>query len=120
MACDRVGVMLDALLAIPVPDGYTSAYRERHDIVIDHTFRAVTISPPGVDVATFTFGAPGTYAYITVNDDSDTYAIQVSATDVGYHVQSAGHVVAFNTAEAAVECALVEIRGHLLRQQRGW
>jgi hypothetical protein len=119
MACDRLGVMLDALLAIPVPDGYTRVYRERHDTVINHTFRAVTISPPGVDVDTFTFGTPGAYAYITVND-SDTYAIQVSATKVGYHVQSAGHVVAFSTAEAAVVCALFEIRGHLLRQERGW
>jgi hypothetical protein len=120
MACDRVGALLDALLTIPIPDGYASTYRECHDTVIDHTFRAVTISPPGVDVDTFAFGTPGAYAYITVNDDCDTYAIQISATDVGYHLQSAGHVVAFSTAQAAVECALFEIRSHLLRQQRGW
>lgn len=120
MAFDRVGVMLDALLAIPVPDGYTGVYRERHDTVIDHTFRAVTISPPGVDVDTFTFGVPGAYAYLTVNDGSDTYMVGVSATDVGYNVQSAGHVVAFTTAEAAVRCAVDQIRGHLRSQERGW
>ena len=120
MSHDPVGVMLDALLAIPVPDGYTSVYRERHDTVIDHIYRGVTISPAGVDVDTFRFGTPGAYAHISVDDAGDTYTVEVLATDVGYHVQSAGHVVAFDTAEAAVRCAVDEIRGHLRRQERGW
>ncbi|WP_432830812.1 hypothetical protein [Dactylosporangium sp. CA-092794] len=120
MTDDHVGVMLDAVLAIAVPDGYTSVYRERHDTVINHTFRAVTVSPPGVDVDTFRFGTPGAYAAITVNDSGDTYAVEVMSTNVGYHVQRAGHVVAFTTADAAVCCAIGEIRDHLLRQQRGW
>ena len=42
--------MLDALLAIPVPDGYTSVYRQRYDAMLDHTFRDVTISPDGLVV----------------------------------------------------------------------
>src|SRR5215471_9650960 len=105
MPHDHVGVMLDALLAIPVPDGYTSAYRERHDPVIDHTFRDVVIAPDGVDVATFTFATPGAYAHISVDEGGDTYTVGVFARDVGYHVQSAGHVVAFTTAAEAVRCA---------------
>lgn len=48
MPHDHVGVMLDALLAIPVPDGYTSVYRQRYDAMLDHTFRDVTISPDGL------------------------------------------------------------------------
>ncbi len=120
MTHDHVGVMLDALLAVPVPDGFTSAYRERHDTVIDHTFRDVTISPDGLDVSTFTFGTPGAYAHISVDSSGDTYTVGVLSTDVGYNVQSAGHVVAFTTAQDAVRCALGEIRGELLRQQRGW
>jgi hypothetical protein len=120
MTDDHVGVMLDALLAIPVPDGYTSVYRERHDTLINHTFRAVTVSPPNVDADTFGFGTPGAYAAITVNDGGDTYAVEVMSTKVGYHVQSAGHVVAFTTAEAAVGRAIDEILDHLLRQERGW
>jgi hypothetical protein len=120
MTHDHVGVMLDALLDLPVPDGYTSVYRERYDDVINHTFRAVTISPPDVDPDTFRFGTPGAYAYLTVNDDGDTYAVQVSATKVGYHVQSAGHAVAFSTADAAVRRAVDQIRGHLREQARGW
>jgi hypothetical protein len=35
-------------------------------------------------------------------------------------VQSAGHVVAFVTAESAVHCAVDQIRGHLREQERGW
>src|SRR5207253_10377889 len=77
---DHVGVMLDALLAVPVPDGYTSVRRDRYDAVLDHTFRDVTISPPGVDVSTFGFGTPGAYAYISVDDGDDTYIVGVFAT----------------------------------------
>ena len=120
MPHDHVGVMLDALLAIPVPDGYTSVYRERHDDVIDHTFRDVTISPDWVDVPTFNFGTPGAYAHITVDESGDTYTVGVFSTHVGYNVQSAGHVVAYTTAHDAVSCALGEIRGQLRRQERGW
>lgn len=120
MTHDHVSVMLDALLDVPVPDGYTSVYHERFDDVINHTYRAVTISPPDVDPDTFRFGTPGAYAYLTVNDDGDTYTVGVWATNVGYHVQSAGHVVAFTTAESAIGCAIGEIRDHLLRQKRGW
>src|SRR5262245_47287474 len=112
--------MLDALLAVPVPAGYTSARRDRYDAVLDRTFRDVTISPDGVDVPTFGFGTPGAYAHISVHDSGDTYTVGVFATDVGYHVQSAGHVVAFTTAQDAVRCAVDEIRGHLTRQERGW
>jgi hypothetical protein len=120
MTDDHTRAMLDALLAIPVPDGYTSAYRERHDQVIDHTYRDVVIAPGGVDVDSFTFGAPGAYAHINVDDSGNIYTVGVFATDVGYTVQSAGHVVAFTIAQDAVSCALGEIRGHLLRQKRGW
>jgi len=120
MTHDHVGVMLDALLTVPIPDGYRSVYRERHDTVIDHTFRDVTISPDGVDVPTFTFGTPGAYAHIRVYDGDDTYTVGVFATDVAYNVQAAGHVVAFTSAEDAVQCAVGEIRGELLRQERGW
>lgn len=120
MTHDHIGVMLDALLAIPVPDGYTSVYRERHDTVIDHTFRDVTISPDRVDVATFTFGSTGAYAHIAVDTSGDTYTVGVFSTRVGYNVQAAGHVVAFTTAQDAVSCALGEIRGELRRQERGW
>jgi hypothetical protein len=120
MTHDHVGVMLAAVLAIPVPDGYTSVYRERYDTVIDHRFRDVVIAPDHVDVATFTFGAPGVYAHIGVDDGGDTYTVGVFSRDVGYNVQAAGHVVAFTTAGEAVRCAVGEIRGQLERQQRGW
>ncbi len=120
MTHDHIGVMLDALLAVPVPDGYTSVYRERRDTAIDHTFRDVTISPDGLDVSTFTFGAPGAYAHIRVDGSGDTYTVGVFATRVGYNVQSAGHVVAFTTAQDAVRCALGEISSELVRQERGW
>ena len=111
--------MLDALLAVPVPDGYTSVRRERYDAVLDYTFRDVTVSPPGVEVSTFRFGTPGAFAHIDV-DDSGTYTVGVFATHVAYHVQSAGHVVRFTTAPDAVRCALDELRGELRRQKRGW
>jgi hypothetical protein len=111
--------MLDALLAVPVPDGYTSVHRERYDAVLDYTFRDVTVSPPGVEVSTFRFGTPGAYAHIGV-DDSGTYTVGVFTTHVAYHVQSAGHVVRFTTAPDAVRCALDELRGELRRQKRGW
>jgi hypothetical protein len=112
--------MLDALLAVAVPAGYTSVYRERHDAVVDATVRKVVISPDGVDVSTFTFGRPGVYAHISVDTGGDTYRVGVFATHVGYTVQSAGHVVAFATAQAAVAGALDEIRGEPRRQERGW
>jgi hypothetical protein len=115
---DHVGLMLEALLAVPVPDGYTSVYRERHDAVIDHIFRDVTIAPAGVEVSTFGFGTPGAYADISVTKTGDSYIVGVHATDVGYHVQSAGHVIAFSTAADAVRCAIDEIRDHLIRQER--
>jgi len=117
---DHVGVMLDALLSAEVPGGYASVRRDRYDVVLDHTFRDVTISPVGVDVATFTFGIPGVYAHICVDSGGDTYTVGVFATDVAYNVQSAGHVVAFTTALDAVACAVGEVRRHLFRQERGW
>ncbi len=120
MTHDHVGVMLAAVLAIPLPDGYTSVYRERHDALIDHTFRDVVIAPDGVDVATFTFGTPGAYADISVDSSGDTYMVGVFSRDVGYNVQSAGYVVAFTTAGDAVRCAIGEIRCELERQQRRW
>lgn len=120
MIHDQVRVMLDAVLVVPVPDGFTMAYRERHDTLLDYTYRDVTISPDGLDVATFAFGTPGVYAYINVNSGGDSYAVGVFATAVGFYVQSAGHAVAFTTAEDAVSCALGEIRGELRRQHRGW
>lgn len=120
MTGEHVRVMLDALLAVPVPDGYSSAYRERHDAVIDTVYRDVVISPDGLDVSTFDFDSPDAYAHISVNDDGDTYTVGVFTTDVAYHVQSAGHVVAFPTAHDAVACAISEIQGALRRQERGW
>ena len=103
-----------------VPDGYTSVRRDRYDAVLDHTFRDVTISPPGVEVSTFGFGTAGVYAHIGVASRGDTYVVGVFATHVAYHVQSAGHVVRFTTAPDAVRCALDELRGELRRQKRGW
>jgi hypothetical protein len=120
MTHDHVRVMLDAVLAVPAPDGFTMAYRERHDTLLNHTFRDVTFSPDGLNVATFAFGTPGAYAHISVDAGGTTYTVGVFATAVGFNVQSAGHVVAFTTAEAAVSCALGEIRAELRRQQRGW
>lgn len=120
MTHDHVRVMLDAVLAVPVPDGFTSAYRERRDALLDHTYRNVTISPADVDVSTFTFGAAGAYAHISVNPCGGAYTVGVLARDVGYNVQCAGRVVAFTSADAAVACALDEIRGELRRQRRGW
>jgi hypothetical protein len=117
---DRVRVMLDALLAVPAPDGYTIARRDRYDPVLDHTFQDVTISPPGVDVSTFGFGTPGAYAHISVDDGGDTYIVGVFANKVAYHVQGAGHVVHFTAAADAVQRAVDELRGELLRQERGW
>ncbi|HLL66477.1 MAG TPA: hypothetical protein VK453_12120 [Micromonosporaceae bacterium] len=114
-----VRVMLDAVLACPVPDGFTSAYRQRHSARFNYTVRDVTISPVGLDVSTFTFGVSGAYAHIGVNH-TNTYTVGVFATDVAYNVQSAGRAVAFTSADDAVRCALDEIRGHLRRQQRGW
>jgi hypothetical protein len=113
---DHIGIMLAALLTVQLPAGFTSTYQERYDPVIEHTFRDVTISPDGVDPTTFRFGTPGAYAYISVADDGDTYHVGVYATRVGYYVQSAGHVVAYTTAEAAVRTAVSEIRGHLPRE----
>ena len=120
MSHDHIGVMLDALMAVALPDGYTHARRDRHDPVIEHTFRDVTISPAAVDPATFTFDTPGAYAHISVEDGGDTYTVGVFATRVGYQVQSAGHVVHFTTAPDAVRCALGHLRVELQSQQRGW
>lgn len=86
----------------------------------DHTFRDVTNKPAGVDPSTFTFGTPGAYAHISVDDGGDTYTVGVFATGVGYQVQSAGQVVHFTTAPDAVRCALGHLRGELQRQQRRW
>ncbi len=119
MTHDHIGVMLDALLAIPVPDGYTRLYRERRDPLIGTTVRDVVISPDGVEVSTFTFGTAGAYAHISVNPSGGTYTVGVFATHVGYHVQSAGHVVAFASAQDAVAGAVSEIRGELRRRERG-
>jgi hypothetical protein len=82
MTLDHAGVGCDALLAIPLPDGFSGAYQERHDTVINHVYRDVTISPDGLDVATFTFGTPGAYAHIRVDASGDTYTVGVFATDV--------------------------------------
>jgi len=112
--------MLHRLLDVTVPDGYRSVYRERYDAVLDHTFSDLTIAPARVDVPTFDFGTPGAYAHIRVDEDGGTHTVGVFASDVGYNVQSAGHVVAFTTADDAVRCAVGEIRGHLTRQERGW
>jgi hypothetical protein len=91
----------------------------------------VTISPLDVNVDTFSFGIPGADAprsgrgrtrrgaHISVDCDIDAYALEVSATDGGHPVQSAGHVVAFSAAEATVRCAVREIRSHLGRRERG-
>ena len=120
MSHDHIAVMLDAVLAVPLPDGYAHARRDRYDPVIDHTFRDVTISPAGVDPSTFTFGTPGAYAHIGVDAGGDTYTVGVLATGVGYHVHSAGHVVHFTPAPDAVRCALGHLRAELERQERGW
>ena len=120
MTHDPVRVMLDAVLAAPVPDGFTMAYRERHDTLLHCTYRDVTLSPDGLNVATFAFGAPGAYAHISVNSAGDAYTVGVFATAIGFNVQSAGHVVAFTNAEDAVSCAVGEIHGELRRQRRGW
>ncbi|MEU7874270.1 hypothetical protein [Dactylosporangium sp. NPDC049140] len=73
--------MLDELLAVPLPDGFTSARRDRYDAVIDHTFRDTTISTTSLDVATFAYGKPGAYAAIGVDvDDSYTVGIFITAT----------------------------------------
>ena len=115
---DRVKAMLDAVLAVPVPAGFTTACRERH--VLGDIFHDVTISPDGVDVSTFDFGTPGAYAYIKADGNEATYKVGVFATKVGFYVQSAGHVEKFGTAEEAVKCALGEVRAELQRQERGW
>jgi hypothetical protein len=115
---DHVGVMLEELLAVPVPDGYTSQYRERHDTVIDHLFRDVTIAPAGLEVSLFGLGTPGAYADISVTETGDAYVVGVHATDVGYHVQGAVRVVRFSTAADAVRCAICQIRDHLSRHER--
>lgn len=120
MTHDHVGVMLHRLLAVAVPDGYSSVYRERYDAVLDHTFRDVTIAPAGVDVSTFDFGTPGAYAHIRVDEGGDTYTVGVVATDVAYNVQSAGHAAKFTTAVDAVRCAVDKIRRHMVQQERGW
>lgn len=111
---DHVGVMLDAVLAIPVPDGYTATYRERHDTVIDRTFRDVVIAPDGLDVSVFTFGTPGAYACVYVDDSGDTYTVGVFSRDVAYTVQAAA---SFTTARDAVASALGQIRSELWHQQ---
>lgn len=120
MSYDHIGVMLDAILSVSLPDGYTHARRDRYDLVIGHTFGDVTIRPAGVDPSTFTFGRPGVYAYIGVDDGGDAYTVGVFATEVGYQVQSAGHVVRFTTAPDAVRCALGHLRAELQCQHRGW
>jgi hypothetical protein len=113
---DHVRAMLDAVLAVPVPDGFTIALRERH--VLGDVFHDVTISPDGLDVATFDFGTPGAYAYIKARETY--YLVGVFATKVGYYVQSGGHAEEFATAEDAVTCALDQVRAELQSRQRGW
>ena len=119
MTHDHIGIMLHALLAVPLPAGYRSSYRERYDTVIEQTFRDVVIHPDDLDVPTFTFGTPGAYAQLAVNPSGDTYTVGIFATHVAYHVQSAGHVVAFTTARDAVECAIFQISGHLEGRKYG-
>jgi len=113
---DPVRAMLDAVLAVPVPDGFTIAFRERH--VLRDVFYDVTLSPDGLDVSTFDFGTPGAYAYIRARETY--YLVGVFATKVGSYLQSAGHAEEFATAEDAVKCALGAVRAELERQQRGW
>jgi hypothetical protein len=120
MSHDHIGVMLDALMAVPLPEGYIHARRDRYDPVTEHTARDVTISPAGVDPSTFAFGTTGAYAHISVDDGGDTYTVGVFATGVGYEMQSAGHVVHFTTAPDAVCCAMGHLRGELQSQQHGW
>jgi hypothetical protein len=115
---DHVQTMLDAVLAIPVPDGFTIARRERH--VLGDVFHDVTISPDGLDVSTFDFGTPGAYAYIRSHESRSHYYVGVFATRVGSYVQSGAHAEEFATADTAVKCALREVRAELERQQLGW
>ena len=115
---DHLRAMLGAVLAVPVPDGFTIALRERH--VLDDVFHDVTISPDGLDVSTFYFGTPGAYAYIKADENDTTYKVGVFATKVGSYVQSDGQVEKFATAEEAVKCALSQVRTELQEQERGW
>ena len=115
---DHVKGLLDAVLAVPIPDGFTITFRERH--VLGDVFHDVTISPDGLDVSTFDFGTAGVYAYIKADENEATYMVGVFATRVGFYVQSAGHAEKFATADAAVTCALSEVRAELQRQERGW
>jgi hypothetical protein len=114
----HVQKMLDAVLAIPVPDGFTITLRERH--VLGDVFHDVTISPDGLDVSTFGFGTPGAYAYIKAHESRPHYYVGVFTTKVGCYVQSGAHAEEFATADVAVKCALSEVRAELERQQRGW
>jgi hypothetical protein len=115
---EHARAMLDAVLAVPVPDGFTIAFRERR--VLGDVFHDDTISPDGLDVSTFGFGTPGAYAYIKTDESQTHYLVGVFATKIGFYVQSAGHAETFTTAEDAVTCALGEVRAELHRQQRGW
>jgi hypothetical protein len=76
-------------------------------------YRDVVIAPTGLDVSTFRFGTPGAYAHIRAHVGSDTdrgtYTVGVYTTHVAYHVQHAGHPVAFTTASDAVARAIHEI-----------
>jgi hypothetical protein len=111
--------MLEALLAVSLPDYFVSLRRDRYNALLDRTFRDVTISPRRVHVSTLTFGTPGAYAHIALDEGGTTYTVGVFATDMAYQIQSAGHVIHFASAPDAVRCALEELRSELLRQGRG-
>lgn len=111
----RLGELLahDAL----VPPSWAIVYTARHDAVLNHIYRSVVIHPTDVDPETFTFGTPGAFASITVNDGraypQGTYLVHVMSTTVGFTFQQAGHAVAFTDPAEAVQVAVWQVRMEL-------
>jgi hypothetical protein len=100
-----------------LPADFVIEYRARGDQVLCRTFRSVIVRPRNIDPDTFTFGMPGGFAHITVNDDG-TYMVGVWTTRVGYHVQRMGRVIAYAEAIDAVHSAVRHLQDDMASEQR--
>lgn len=88
-----------------LPDGHVMYLQVRHDPVTKHTYHSVFVHAATITPETFTFGMPGGYSCITLNDNG-TYAVRVHETSAAYTYQHAGQCVEFDSAATAVRTAV--------------
>lgn len=125
---DIEATMLGALLTPGdlVPDGLVIESHARSCLVTAGTYRSVIVRPHDVDPDTFTFGDPGAYARISVEDGAifryqaveTAYMVSVFASRVSYSVQSMGRVIGFTDPGDAIRTAVFQIHDHIETDRR--